>query len=95
MSDFEFGCAYCDECGGGKTYANVVKVRLANGKTVGVDHCIGPLVQALNDGGVPTHDSCCGHGAQKGIIALEDGRELTIELGSWKRRPPYMSQSKG
>ena len=93
--DFSFGCEHCDECGGAKTYENVVKVKLADGKTVGVDHCIGSLVQALNDGGVPTHASCCGHGAQKGSITLADGRELTIEMGSWKRRPPYLPQSPG
>ena len=46
--------------------------------TAGVDACIAPLVQALNDGGFQTVASCCGHGKRPGNIALEDGRELLI-----------------
>jgi hypothetical protein len=47
-------------------------------KVVDVDSCIAPLVKALNDGGVPTIASCCGHGKRPGNIALCDGRELII-----------------
>lgn len=42
------------------------------------DPCIAPLVKALNDGGIRTVASCCGHGAANGNIALADGRELLI-----------------
>lgn len=42
------------------------------------DPCIAPLVKALNEGGIPTVASCCGHGTHLGSIALEDGRWLTI-----------------
>lgn len=42
------------------------------------DPCIAPLVKALNDGGLPTVASCCGHGERPGKIALKDGRELFI-----------------
>jgi hypothetical protein len=44
----------------------------------GVDSCIADLVQALNNAGVYTSNSCCGHGKTEGVIALHDGRELTI-----------------
>lgn len=47
-------------------------------KLVAVDECIFPIVKALNDGGVPTEGSCCGHGEQFGSIILSDGRELII-----------------
>jgi hypothetical protein len=42
------------------------------------DPCLAPLVKALNDGGVRTIASCCGHGKVYGSIALADGRWLTI-----------------
>ncbi len=48
-----------------------------------IDSCIAPLVKALNDGGVLTVASCCGHGKGFGNIALRDGRELLI-APSWE-----------
>lgn len=46
--------------------------------TKGVDRCIAPIVQALNDAGVLTASSCCGHGETDGQIILQDGRILII-----------------
>ena len=46
--------------------------------TVWCDPCIAPIVRALNDAGIRTVASCCGHGHQHGNVALEDGRELVI-----------------
>lgn len=43
-----------------------------------VDSCIYDIVGALNEGGVKTVASCCGHGNRWGNIALADGRELII-----------------
>jgi predicted glycosyl hydrolase (DUF1957 family) len=43
-----------------------------------IDACIVPIVQALNDVGITTVASCCGHGNMPGSIALEDGREILI-----------------
>jgi hypothetical protein len=43
-----------------------------------IDACIYDLVKALNDGGIPTDASCCGHGRTVGIISLRDGRELIV-----------------
>jgi hypothetical protein len=43
-----------------------------------IDRCIAPIVQALNDGGVTTVSSCCGHGKRPGVIALADGRTLVV-----------------
>lgn len=42
------------------------------------DPCLAPLVKALNDGGLPTVASCCGHGKRDGSVVLADGRELVI-----------------
>ena len=47
-------------------------------KRVDVDHCIVPLVKALNDGECQTVACCCGHGKRPGNIALADGRELIV-----------------
>lgn len=47
-------------------------------KRVDVDACIAPIVLALNDAGIFTIASCCGHGKRPGNIALGDGRELII-----------------
>ena len=45
---------------------------------VKVDKCIAPIVRALNEAGVRTNGSCCGHGKEDGYIQLYDGRELVI-----------------
>lgn len=51
----------------------------ADGRThAPVDPCIAPLVQALNDAGLQTTSSCCGHGHRPGIVTLADGREILI-----------------
>ena len=44
----------------------------------GIDSCIAPIVQALNDAGIYTAQSCCGHGKGPGRIDLHDGRILRI-----------------
>lgn len=44
-----------------------------------IDKCIAPIVKALNDAGIYTSNSCCGHGKEKGSIILHDGRVLIIE----------------
>ncbi len=48
------------------------------GKERRVDACIVPIVRALNDGGIVTDASCCGHFNRWGTIMLKDGRELLI-----------------
>lgn len=53
------------------------------------DPCIAPLVAALNEGGVPTIASCCGHGKWPGAIVLADGRELHI-YPEMTDRPPFV-----
>ena len=53
----------------------------------GVDACIAPIVQALNDAGIHTIQSCCGHGKANGSILLADGRELVIITP--KERPAW------
>lgn len=47
-------------------------------EVVDVDACIAPIVRILNDAGIGTVASCCGHGHRPGNIALADGRELII-----------------
>ena len=46
------------------------------------DPCIADIIRALNDGGVTTIASCCGHGQRAGRISLTDGRELILEAGA-------------
>jgi hypothetical protein len=45
----------------------------------GIDKCIAPIIKALNDSGIYTSSSCCGHGKDDGIITLHDGRTLIIK----------------
>lgn len=54
------------------------KPMLLIGGVADVDSCIVPLVRALDDAGIRTIASCCGHGHRPGSIAIEDGRELLI-----------------
>ena len=39
---------------------------------VELDSCISQLVVALNEGGIKTTSSCCGHGKTDGYILCED-----------------------
>ena len=47
---------------------------------VKVDSCIAPLVQMLNDYGIKTISSCCGHSKDRGRIDLADGNLIWIPL---------------
>lgn len=49
----------------------------------GVDACIAPLVQAMNDNGMETVSSCCGHGNRPGEIILADNR--SVILCTWEQ----------
>ena len=42
------------------------------------DPCLSPLVKALNEGGMPTIASCCGHGTHYGSVVLADWRVLMV-----------------
>ena len=63
---------------------NTIKILEINKIPCKIDACIYSIVKALNDAGITTTESCCGHGKQSGIIFLADGRELTINRN--KRR---------
>ncbi len=72
-------------CGWGDTIEMrlVVPARLSHDgkiyrRAVAIDRCIAPLVAALNNAGIRTVASCCGHGKGMGNIALDGGRELII-----------------
>ena len=60
-------------CEHGKTMSVMIA-----GQMQGIDSCIETLVRNLNDRGVATVASCCGHGQTHGVISLKDGRELVI-----------------
>jgi hypothetical protein len=45
-----------------------------------VDECIADIIQALNNYGIETVCSCCGHFKGDGRIDLVDGRILIIKL---------------
>ncbi len=63
---------------------------IAYRKTVQIDLCIAPLVKALNDAGIVTDASCCGHGKLYGSILLADSRCLEIypDQEAWHRDAP-------
>lgn len=48
----------------------------------GIDTCIAPIVEALNNAGFYTANSCCGHGKEGGTILLHDGRIIHLKVGS-------------
>lgn len=58
--------------------ANLAHDGIARWDMKAVDRCIAPIVQALNDAGILTASSCCGHGEAEGAIILQDGRTLVI-----------------
>lgn len=60
----------------------------------GIDSCIAPIVKALNDAGIYTAASCCGHGKGDGRVDLHDGRTITITYGKmaeWLKAPDCKS----
>jgi len=71
------GCDRCDEIGGKKTFQNQVSMPI-KGTVRYIDHCIHPIIAALNAANIFTVASCCGHGTGPGIVSLEDGRVLGV-----------------
>ena len=60
---------------------SLVDVRYEKGGklfTQKIDACIAPTIKALQDSGVITESSCCGHGKWDGFILMGDGS--TMEL---------------
>jgi len=49
-----------------------------NGRLQSIDYCIADIVAALAAANIKTVASCCGHNTQPGVIALADGRTLTL-----------------
>ena len=49
-----------------------------NSRQCSIDKCLAPIVIALNNSGIKTVASCCGHGYIPGRITLRDGRELVV-----------------
>jgi hypothetical protein len=58
--------------------ANLSYTKKSRWEEKGIDRCIAPIIQALNDAGIYTASCCCGHGKGDGTIILHDGRILTI-----------------
>jgi len=58
-------------------YHDQTLVLTNRGRVVKVDTCIRALVQFLNDAGIMTYDSCCGHKAGYGHITI--GEEDTAK----------------
>lgn len=53
-----------------------------------VDACIAPFVDALNQAGILTLSSCCGHGESVGEIPLMDGRSVVVRPFPLGATPP-------
>jgi hypothetical protein len=49
-----------------------------NHKHKDIDACIAPIVLALNNAGIRTKASCCGHFRMPGSIILEDGSWIMV-----------------
>ena len=68
------GKLHCSHCG-----ERSVLMRVPGGtREHPIDPCLAPIVKALNDGGVFTAATCCGHGDGMGNIWLDDGRVLAL-----------------
>lgn len=47
-------------------------------RNMGIDHCIIELVERINEAGLETDASCCGHGFQPTRISLKNGAEILV-----------------
>ncbi len=70
------------------------KVHLMTHKDVQVDSCIARFVQALNDAGIMTTTSCCGHGERDGsfLTHSEDEYRLVIIVDAATSRERFAEQ---
>ena len=73
----------------------VIRVDAIGTPTVWCDPCLAPLIRALNDGGIGTVASCCGHNGKgsdrqqtnaPGWVMLRDGRTLFIHAAEGEGR---------
>lgn len=77
-------CMTCKHCGKKESIVSVwIDPRQSHTgkgywKSVPIDHCIAPLVEALQLAGINMLGSCCGHGKSDGEILLADGRILKL-----------------
>lgn len=58
--------------------ADLSCIGVARWKETKIDHCIAPIVKALQEAEINMRGSCCGHGRSEGYIHLEDGRYFLI-----------------
>lgn len=58
----------------------VVRRDATGNPIVWCDPCLAPLVAALNDAGMRTVASCCGHGRRPGRIDLADETVLWVDV---------------
>lgn len=56
-------------------------LRRIAGKDMRLDPCIVPLIQVLNDDGIKTLGSCCGHEKYEPTVVATDGKRI-YEVGS-------------
>jgi hypothetical protein len=56
------------------------KINLKDGRGVLVDRCLAPYIQALNDAGIATGISCCGHGERDGFILAQNGETYRLMI---------------
>ncbi len=72
-------------------------VHLTLGHDVQVDACIARFVQALNDAGIQTSTSCCGHGhADASFLTHSDGEyRLVIIVDAEKSREVFAEHFQG
>ena len=73
-------------------YTNQIQIRTpewwdSSHKFFGVDPCIAGEIVWLISKGVRTHESCCGHGKQKGYIAVDDNSASTMGMLGYKKLP--------
>ncbi len=71
-------CDHTNEPGGREAAMTVIDRDDAGTPTVWCDPCIAPLITALNEAGLSTIASCCGHGRYPGWVMLRDGRDIVI-----------------
>jgi hypothetical protein len=54
------------------------EVKLLNGSIKHIDFCIADLIQIMNNNGIETINSCCGHGKIPASILIKDFKTKQI-----------------
>lgn len=72
------GSPKCPKCGHPPVRIEIKRSGGVPWEYAEIDWCMVSLVKALNNAGLETRWSCCGHGEANPVVILRDGRKVEV-----------------